>query len=52
MQVVPSVNYGDQTYAIESTMTGALQDVMKGKNIDTVLADYQKQVESQVANAK
>lgn len=49
---IPSVNYGDQTYAIESTMTGALQDVLNGKDIDTVLADYQKQVESQVANAQ
>ncbi|HEY0222847.1 MAG TPA: ABC transporter substrate-binding protein [Lactovum miscens] len=49
---IPSVNFGDQTYAIESTMTGALQDVLNGKNIDSVLKDYQKQVEAQVANAQ
>lgn len=48
---IPSVNYGDQTYAIESTMTGALQDILNGKKTNSVLADYQKQVEAQIANA-
>lgn len=51
-QAIPQVNYGDQTYAIESTMTGALQDMINGKDETTVLKNYQKQIESQVATAK
>lgn len=51
-QIIPPVNYGNQTYAIESTMTGALQEVVNGKNVDSVLKDYQKQVEAQLANNK
>ncbi|MQW22530.1 MULTISPECIES: ABC transporter substrate-binding protein [unclassified Lactococcus] len=51
-QIVTPVNYGDQTYAIESTMTGALQEIVNGKSVDSVLKDYQKQVEAQVATAK
>lgn len=51
-QTIPQVNFGDQTYAIESTMTGALQDVINGQNETTVLKNYQKQVEAQLATAK
>lgn len=46
---VPSVNYGDSTYAIEDMMTEAVQAILNGADMDQTLADYQKQVEGAVA---
>lgn len=45
---VPSVNYGQNTYAIEDMMTEALQQILAGNDMDKVLEDYQKQVEAAV----
>lgn len=50
MNQVPSVNYGEDTYAIENLMTEALQAILAGADMDTTLADYQKQAEAAVAN--
>ncbi|MCB5955433.1 ABC transporter substrate-binding protein [Enterococcus sp. CWB-B31] len=47
---IPEVNYGDQTYAIESVVAEALHRIINGEDTDTVLADTQKQVEAQLAN--
>ena len=47
---VPSVNYGDSTYAIEDMMTEAVQAIVNGADMDVVLADYQSQIEAAVAN--
>lgn len=46
---VPSVNYGEDTYAIEDMMTEAVQAIMGGADMDKTLADYQTQVEAAVA---
>lgn len=46
---VPSVNYGENTYAIEDMMTEAVQAVMNGADLDKTLSDYQTQVEAAVA---
>lgn len=46
---VPTVNYGQNTYAIEDMMTEALQQILAGTDVDKVLSDYQKQVEAAVA---
>lgn len=46
---VPSVNYGENTYAIEDMMTEAVQAIMGGADMDKTLADYQAQVEAAVA---
>jgi lactose/L-arabinose transport system substrate-binding protein len=47
---VPQVNYGQNTYAIETVMAEYVQRIMDGENMDKVLAEAQKQVEEQVAN--
>lgn len=47
---VPSVNYGEDTYAIEDMMTEAVQAILGGADMDEVLGDYQTQVEAAVAN--
>lgn len=47
---VPSVNYGDSTYAIEDMMTEAVQAIVNGADMDKTLADYQSQIEAAVAN--
>lgn len=46
---VPTVNYGQETYAIEDVMTEALQQILSGADVDKVLGDYQQQVEAAVA---
>lgn len=46
---VPSVNYGEDTYAIEDMMTEAVQAIMNGADMDKTLSDYQTQVEAAVA---
>ena len=45
---VPAVNYGMHTYQIESKMTEAVQAIKGGADIETVLADYQAQIEAEV----
>lgn len=47
---VPSVNYGEDTYAIEDMMTEAVQAILGGADMDKTLSDYQAQVEAAVAN--
>lgn len=46
---VPSVNYGENTYAIEDMITEAVQAIMSGADMDKTLADYQTQIEAAVA---
>lgn len=46
---VPSVNYGEDTYAIEDMMTEAVQAILGGGDIDETLGSYQTQVEAAVA---
>ncbi len=48
-QNVPAVNYGMHTYALENIMTEAVQQIVGGADIDTVLVDYQAQAEAAVA---
>lgn len=45
---IPNVNYGMHTYAIEDILAVALQNYLKGADLDSVLADAQAQAESQV----
>ncbi len=45
---VPAVNYGDDTYQIESKMTEAVQAIKDGGDIATVLETYQAQIEAEV----
>lgn len=47
---IPSVNYGQDTYAIESILTESFQEIINGADMDTVLDSAQKQVESQLGN--
>ncbi|WP_095174451.1 MULTISPECIES: ABC transporter substrate-binding protein [Blautia] len=47
---VPSVNYGENTYAIENLMTEALQAILAGADMDSTLQEYQVQAEAAVAN--
>ena len=42
---VITVNYGKDTYAIESVLTESLQQVVDGKDVEDVLASAQKQAE-------
>lgn len=45
---IPAVNYGKNTYAFEDIVVNSLQDYLGGKDLDSVLADAQKQAETQV----
>ncbi len=45
---IPSVNYGLHTYAIEDILAAEMQNYLKGKDIEDVLADAQAQAESQL----
>lgn len=45
---IPKVNYGIHTYAIEDIMKVELQNYLKGKDVDQVLNDAQKQAEAQL----
>lgn len=47
---VPSVNYGENTYAIENLMTEALQAILAGADMESTLQEYQVQAEAAVAN--
>lgn len=46
---VPSVNYGENTYAIEDMMAEAVQAILNGADMEQTLKDYQAQVEGAVA---
>lgn len=48
MNDVPAVNYGQDTYAIETVMSEYAQQIINGDDIDKVLKDAQKQVEASV----
>ena len=45
---IPQVNYGLNTYAIEDILTVSAQNYLKGKDLDQVLKDAQKQAEEQI----
>ena len=45
---IPAISYGPHTYAIESVVSEALQRVLAGEDIDTVLQDAQVNAEMQV----
>lgn len=45
---IPQVNYGLHTYAIEDILAVGMQDYLKGKDLDKVLEDAQKQAEEQI----
>ncbi|PKG24621.1 ABC transporter substrate-binding protein [Niallia nealsonii] len=45
---IPQVNYGLHTYAIEDLLATGMQDYLKGKDLDKVLKDVQKQAEEQI----
>ena len=47
---IPEVNYGHETYAIESVVAESLSRIINGESAEKVLADTQKQVEAQLAN--
>lgn len=44
--MVPSVNYGMNTYEIEDIMTQAVQEIVDGADIDSTLDKYQAQAET------
>lgn len=45
---IPSVNYGENTYAIEDILIKGLQKYLSGEDIDKVLEDAQKEAENQL----
>lgn len=45
---IPQVNYGLHTYEIEDILAASMQDYLKGKNLEKVLQDAQKQAEEQI----
>ena len=45
---IPQINYGLHTYAIEDILAIGMQDYLKGKDLDEVLNDAQKQAEEQI----
>lgn len=45
---IPAISYGPHTYAIESITTEALQRVLGGEDIDSVLKDAQVNAEMQI----
>lgn len=47
---VPNVNYGENTYAIESILTESLQKIINGESVDKALEKAQKQAEDQLGN--
>jgi lactose/L-arabinose transport system substrate-binding protein len=46
---VPTVNYGQDTYAIEDIMTEALQEILNGADVNDTLSKYQETIEAAVA---
>ena len=45
---IPAVNYGENTYAIEDILVKALQNYLKGEDVDSVLETAQKEAENQL----
>ncbi|PLR79067.1 ABC transporter substrate-binding protein [Bacillus sp. V3-13] len=45
---IPQVNYGLHTYAVEDILAIEMQNYLKGKDLDKVLEDAQKQAEEQI----
>ncbi len=45
---IPAISYGPHTYAIESITTEALQRILSGEDIDSVLKDAQVNAEMQI----
>ncbi len=45
---IPQVNYGLHTYEIEDILAASMQDYLKGKDLEKVLQDAQKQAEEQI----
>lgn len=45
---IPAVNYGENTYAIEDILVKALQNYLKGEDVDKVLDAAQKEAENQL----
>ncbi|NQN92164.1 hypothetical protein HO995_09275, partial [Streptococcus suis] len=41
-------NYGENTYAIEDILVKALQNYLKGEDVDSVLETAQKEAENQL----
>lgn len=48
---IPAVNYGTSTYDIESKMTEAVQNVIKGTSVDVALKNAQTEVEGIISAA-
>ncbi|WP_077623264.1 ABC transporter substrate-binding protein [Sediminibacillus massiliensis] len=48
MEEIPPVNYGLHTYAIEDILAAEMQNYLKGKPLEDVLADAQAQAEAQL----
>ncbi len=46
---VPTVNYGQNTYAIEDIMTEALQEILNGADIKKTLASYHETIKAAIA---
>lgn len=47
--MIPSVNYGMNTYEIEDIMAQAVQEIIEGADIDSTLEIYQTQAETALA---
>lgn len=47
-ELVPRVNYGLHTYAIDDILVIEIQNYLNGKDIDSVIADAQAQAEAQI----
>lgn len=47
-QLIPQVNFGMNTYAIEDILVSEMQNYLNGQDLDKVLADAQSQAESQL----
>ncbi|HWJ76976.1 MAG TPA: extracellular solute-binding protein [Niallia sp.] len=45
---IPQINYGLHTYAIDDILAIGMQDYIKGKDLDEVLNNAQKQAEEQI----
>ncbi|MGT2802369.1 lactose/L-arabinose transport system substrate-binding protein [Streptococcus henryi] len=45
---IPAVNYGENTYAIEDILIKAMQNYLKGDDLDKVLENAQKEAENQL----
>lgn len=50
VEQIPAVNYGSSTYEYEDILKQALQQVLRGGDVDEALEAAQKQAESQIGN--